>query len=375
MYSFSVDVIKNIVISSLIVSVIALLIGFTARELVDYKKEAVLIGLVCSGWLFYPVYWFCSRKNRKTYQQNLQAKKTQIVEKFLLTHSDSYNESLDTKWLNILKATFSPDNVKKVHDPLPKEKIINMGDNLCVPLLNETEYKYCFSQAEQGKRKFLEQDIETVKFLRQLLKLSDEIIQSQKSLLFKERKQLAKDIHDDLSAKLLSILRHSTSEQKPMVMEALTDLRNILNQLDVNEVHLQEVFGDIRLEMKSRVAFYDATFVWDVNIPDAYNVKVNAQVNSNLRRIFREATTNALKYMDNERIESHILIDKQGFLSINISNFGTFIPHEYGSGKGLSNIVTRADAINGHVNWVKQDDRFTVSLLINLELINQPNDS
>lgn len=378
----SIDVIKNIFMSCLIVFTIAVLIDYGARSfdiakffISGSRKQVMFFSLACAGWFFYPAYVFLAHINHEAYIQKLQPKIVQIVEDFLLIHSDAYNDTLDDKWLKILEATFMPENIKKVQDGLSKEKIINQGANLCVPLINEAEYKYCLSKAEQGKRKFLERDIETVGFLRQFLILSDEIIQSQKKLLLKERKQLAKDIHDDLSAKLLGILRNSNTEQKPLVMEALTDLRNILNQLDVNEVHLKEVFGDIRLEMKSRVAFYGTTFIWDVNIPDTYNVKVNAQVNSNLRRIFREATTNALKYMDNERVETCIGIDSQGFLSIAISNFGAFIEHEYGSGKGLSNIVTRADAINGHVNWVKYDDSFKVNLLINLDAINQPNET
>lgn len=374
MPNLSVIFFKKIFLTTLIVSILVGSLHLGIKQFA-FITEPLLVSLVCSGWLFYPVYLFLAQYNRKAYNHSLQEKYTHIVENFLLKSSESYNENIDTKWLKILEVTFSPVSVKKVHDPNTKEKIINLGDNLYVSLLSEVEYKYCIAQAEQGKRKFIEQDIETVKFLKQLLTLNDDIINSQKDLLFNQRKQLAKDIHDDLSGRLLSILKNSTQKQRPLVMEALTDLRNILNQLDINEASLQEVFGDIRLEMKSRIAFYKTEFIWKIDIADMSDIKVNSQVYSNLRRIFREATTNALKYMKNRCIETSVYIDKQGFLSISITNFGTYIEDTTGSGKGLSNMVIRADLINGHVNWHRKADSFSVQLLINLDTTNQPNDT
>ena len=70
----------------------------------------------------------------------------------------------------------------------------------------------------------------------------------------RERKRIAADLHDDLGAKLLTIVHTSESERiSTLAREALEEMRLSVRGLTGKPVHLIDALGDWRAEVVSRL--------------------------------------------------------------------------------------------------------------------------
>ena len=121
------------------------------------------------------------------------------------------------------------------------------------------------SYAAGGRRLFNRRDVELASELCAMLSHSSESRDAYEKGVAEERARIARDMHDNIGAKLLSALHSALPERKDaMVRETLTDLRNILNNLTGTTVSLDEALADLRLETAERLAAAGLTFKWRV---------------------------------------------------------------------------------------------------------------
>jgi len=148
-------------------------------------------------------------------------------------------------------------------------------------------------QAEAG-RAHLEQRVreataEIERNFRQIAELKIEQVTE------RERKRIAADLHDDLGAKLLTIVHTSDSERiSTLAREALEEMRLSVRGLTGRPVRLSDALGDWRAEVVSRLA--QAGIVADWSAPDDLHQTLSARAYVQTTRILREATSNIIKH-------------------------------------------------------------------------------
>ena len=117
-------------------------------------------------------------------------------------------------------------------------------------------------RAEQGRAE-LEQRVreataEIERNFRQLAELRVEQVTE------RERKRIAADLHDDLGAKLLTIVHTSDTERiSTLAREALEEMRLSVRGLTGKPVRLADALGDWRAEVVSRLAQAGIEGEWD----------------------------------------------------------------------------------------------------------------
>jgi signal transduction histidine kinase len=111
----------------------------------------------------------------------------------------------------------------------------------------------------------------------------------------RERKRIAADLHDDLGAKLLTIVHTSDSERiSTLAREALEEMRLSVRGLTGRPVRLADAVGDWRAEFVNRCAQAGIEAEW--NAQDDLPQTLSARAYVQTTRILREATSNIIKH-------------------------------------------------------------------------------
>ena len=202
-------------------------------------------------------------------------------------------------------------------------------------------------EAEQGKAQLelrvREATAEIERNFHQLAELRVEQVTE------RERKRIAADLHDDLGAKLLTIVHTSDSERiSTLAREALEEMRLSVRGLTGKPVRLADALGDWRAEVVSRLAQAGIEGDWDA--PEDLPQTLSARAYVQTTRILREATSNIIKHSG----ATHCAVSagiSEGYFQLVVQDNGEGIAHEIDSrldrGHGLASMKNRAKQLQG----------------------------
>jgi two-component system, NarL family, sensor histidine kinase UhpB len=165
-----------------------------------------------------------------------------------------------------------------------------------------------------------------------------------------ERKRIAADLHDDLGAKLLTIVHTSESERiSTLAREALEEMRLSVRGLTGKPVKLIDALGDWRAEVVGRLSQTGVEGEWQAptdDLPQTLSARAYVQTT----RILREAVSNIIKHSAASRcsIRCHIA---SGDFHLKIQDNGKGIPLELDGrmdrGHGMTSMKHRAKQLHG----------------------------
>ncbi|WP_077035187.1 sensor histidine kinase [Pelomonas sp. KK5] len=166
----------------------------------------------------------------------------------------------------------------------------------------------------------------------------------------RERKRIAADLHDDLGAKLLTIVHTSESDRiSSLAREALEEMRLSVRGLTGKPVQLLDALGDWRAELVSRLAQANIQAEWKSPPEDiVHTLPARAYVQTT--RIFREAVSNIIKHSGATHCTIGCQVQDGDFLVV-IQDDGQGIPAELDGrldrGHGMASMKSRAKQMHG----------------------------
>ena len=166
----------------------------------------------------------------------------------------------------------------------------------------------------------------------------------------KERKRIAADLHDDLGAKLLTIVHTSESESiSTLAREALEEMRLSVRSLTAKPMKVTDAFADWRAETVSRLGQAGIEVEWGSAIEDA-NQLISARGFVQTTRILREAVNNIIKHSAASQCDVSCTVG-EGELALVVQDNGRGIPLELDGkldrGHGMSSMKHRAKQMQG----------------------------
>lgn len=166
----------------------------------------------------------------------------------------------------------------------------------------------------------------------------------------KERKRIAADLHDDLGAKLLTIVHTSESERiSTLAREALEEMRLSVRGLTGKPVQLADALADWRAEVVLRLGQAGIEADWR-NPPDELHQQLSARVFVQTTRILREAVSNIIKHSGASHCTVRASVDG-GHFGLLVQDNGHGIPMELDGkldrGHGMSSMKHRAKQLSG----------------------------
>ena len=183
-----------------------------------------------------------------------------------------------------------------------------------------------------------------------------------------ERERIYQDLHDDMGARLLTLV-YEASDQRiaDVARTALQDLRDVVSKSPQNETSIEMLYADIRGETSQRLNPLNIALQWQR--PESFpeqNISSNTAVN--IGRVIREVISNIIKHSEADQVILSTEVDK-GFVYITIQDNGNGLPQlSIPSGRGTDNIRQRVEKLGGEVNWSNIEPhgccvKFSISLM------------
>ena len=209
------------------------------------------------------------------------------------------------------------------------------------------QHGHALYHAEQGRMQLEQRVREATAEIERNFRLLSELRVEQ--VTERERKRIAADLHDDLGAKLLTIVHTSESERiSTLAREALEEMRLSVRGLTGRPVRLADALGDWRAEVISRLLQAGIEGTWDA--PEDLPQTLSARAYVQTTRILREATSNVIKHSGATSCSVTAGIsdgDFQLFVQDNGEGISSEIDGRLDRGHGLASMKNRAKQLQG----------------------------
>lgn len=210
-------------------------------------------------------------------------------------------------------------------------------------------YGRALESAEQGRAE-LEVRIReaTAQIERNFAQLSELKVEQ---VTDRERKRIAADLHDDLGAKLLTIVHTSDNERiSTLAREALEEMRLSVRGLTGKPVRLSDALGDWRAEVVSRLTQSGVEGEWHAPPDEEVAGTLSARAYVQTTRILREAISNIIKHSRASRCTVTCAL-ADGDFQLVVQDNGRGIPLELDGrldkGHGMASMKGRAKQLQG----------------------------
>ena len=324
---------------------------------------ALSLSLAMVGWLYFPVrQWFWKHFVRVP-ERDLEYILQRSIPRFTAIRSVVELRNL---WLELLQEVFRPLRT----EPLAKvtvAQLVDGGQSLQVPDVLGDESGIQLQLADKGRRLFGRDDLAVVALLQGQFDIAQNSLRASERGRVAERERIRRDIHDDLGARLLTLLHRSNDGERPLVREAIKDLRSLLEALDTEARPLEILFASWRMELEGRCHTAGVPLQWlqPEQIPA---MLVSPESQQQCQRILREAVSNALRHATPNAVSVNITCQGEQ-LCIVIENDGVAdTPIQVGRGTAI--MQQRAEELGAQLRREHQDHYWRVVLSLSLPLLN-----
>lgn len=307
---------------------------------------SLVISVIVVGWIYFPLRQvLLSRLLPSSRREDLWEQLSRMI-----SHAFDAHHSVEQQWKSAMQRSFNPLHTRRKSLSCEDPCLLDDGLRLRVPLIGE-ESSLELSYANHGHRLF---DREDVQFTRQAMTLFSYVQQYRESFrqgIRTERERVARDLHDDVGARLLSIIyRTEDSELAILARECLHELRDVIQGLQKQTVSLDQSFSRWHKEARERCELFGVELDMSLS-PQASTMIFTPRTDRNLTSIVREFLSNTLRHAKASRIT--ISLDKcAGYLVLDTSDDGIgWRPDMTNShmGIGLYSIRERCEELGGQM--------------------------
>lgn len=258
--------------------------------------------------------------------------------------------------LQLLTDLFEPLQAEAVEGRLMSTRVMDAGSTLLVPVplagdgrtgpLGTIRLRF----AQRGRRDFALEDAHlTDRIVEQLRRVVafDRAVEQGRT---EERLRLAQDLHDDIGARLLTLMYKAQSpEVEEYVRHTLKDLKTLTRGLAASNHPLSHATAEWKADLTQRLTAADIELGW-TSVADRDLVLTMVQWSA-LTRILRELVSNAIAHARARRVEVAVQLAGD-CLSLSVSDNGCGrMPEQWSHGLGLGGVRKRVKQLGGEVEW------------------------
>ncbi|MCA0425305.1 MAG: histidine kinase, partial [Proteobacteria bacterium] len=281
-------------------------------------------------------------------------------------------EEREKRWHRMLEQHFQPLTILPAVDAAPEVFIGAEGLQLVVPASTAGAAVILCGKAG-GRALFQTADAELADSLIRFMSSFGEGRSAYVRGATAERMRIARDLHDDVGARLLSAMHQSDETVRSLLKDTLADIRTLSGALAGEIVPLNQFLAETRHEASERLAQCGIGLTWPPLADDNLEQPVDYRQRKALASAIREVVTNIIKHSGADKV--CVSIEQgAGLLTVIIADNGRLAANG-GVGKphnGLRNIDQRIRDIGGtaHFNW--SPTGLTVTLSVPFEAAPTP---
>lgn len=254
------------------------------------------------------------------------------------------------RWATLLAEQFQPLEVREGSGQ--KVRLNSDGRELVIPSpVGPGALTLCF--AGGGGRLFNSGD---VAMAEAMVALVSEVIEARRAYdrgAEAERGRIARDLHDDVGARLMTSLhRPDVGGMQADVRLAMAEMRLIIDGLSGQSRFLADVLADLRHETVTRLALAGIRTDWPMAGEIAEDTTIDHARNRTLWSVVRELTTNTLRHSGAALVTVAFVAEDNGALALSFADDGGGLsrPLADAMGNGLGNARKRVEEVGGSLS-------------------------
>jgi len=222
--------------------------------------------------------------------------------------------------------------------PVLSDEVIDHGESIVIRF------------AQRGRRLFTSEDARlTNRIVEQLRRavVYDKAVEQGRG---EERLRLAQDLHDDIGARLLTLMYKAQSpEMEDYVRHTLQDLKTLTRGLAASNHRLSHAAAEWKADLTQRLTAAHVELSWSCEIDD--DVLLSVTQWSALTRVLRELVSNAIAHSQAQRVDIDFRLDNDRLHLIVSDNGIGRDPKSWSHGLGLGGVRKRIKQLGGEVEW------------------------
>lgn len=281
----------------------------------------------------------------------------------------------DKRWRALLSELFEPLDVESAGvSAAVAPTLAARGAEMIVPAVAGSPallLRYPYG----GKALFSAADVEMTGSIIELVRRAAQARADYGRGVIEERARIARDLHDDLGARLLSGAVGPDTDARALSLAALQDLRSILSSLNTDVIELDEGLANVRQETAERIADAGMVLDWPPIDERLASHKIARDRMKALTSCVREAVSNAIRHSRANMIAVRVSVDGAK-LRVDLTDDGRGVIGEVSGeaaafsdgGRGLTNMRERMRAADGEARFHTSETGVTVALEMPLKV-------
>ena len=302
---------------------------------------ALTLALAGMGWLYFPIR---QRVIERSAGLSGPAALPQLLRQVIATDT----AQPQPLWRETLRRLYRPLDLRSGERHLQQPAVTDSGLILEVPGI-EDERSLRLTGCEGGRRLFGERDIDTA---RTVHAVTERLLSYRRAVdigVERERSRVARDLHDDVGARLLELLHSTEGAMQGRVREVLDELRLVIHSLGSNGESLDDLLGMCRAELGERTEACGVELQWSQAEPLPM-LQLDPHQALHVVRVLRESAVNALRHARPTRLRVEVEV-RDSALELSVSNDGVAGGiAERQHGRGLNTLSGRARALGGRLS-------------------------
>jgi signal transduction histidine kinase len=276
-------------------------------------------------------------------------------------------ERAGDRMADLLRHVFEPLETTRTGGAARASRVVANGAVLLVPVPNLTQGPVLDGQialrfAERGKRLFTPEDARLAdRIVEQLMRAlaHDRAVERGRS---EERQRIAQDLHDDIGARLLTLMYKAPSkEMEDYVRHTLQDLKTLTRGLAASTHSLTLAAAEWKTDINQRLEAARCELEWTASFDEDLTLSIIQW--SSLTRIMRELISNIIAHSKASKVLIEMRLH-EGLFTVTLSDDGVGRePAKWSHGLGLGGIRKRVKLMGGSVSWREREPKGIVCLV------------
>jgi signal transduction histidine kinase len=254
------------------------------------------------------------------------------------------------RWRELLHQLFDPLTLEATDGPAADVNVRNEGLELWLPPAADTS-ALVLRYPWRGRRLFSTTHKILTHELVRLMRYAEESRGAYERGSTEERRRIARDLHDDVGARLLSgLYKNDIGDTRRILRDAIADIRTIVSGLSTDQPPLGQMIAALRHETGERLTTAGIEMRWPIGENDDSTLTLEYQVFRCFVSAHREIVSNIIRHASARNVD--ITVSRTpDWLTTRITDDGIGIDpvHLAGSpnGNGLRGLIRRCGELNG----------------------------
>ena len=264
----------------------------------------------------------------------------------------------------LLRDVFDPLQIVSTDKVVSQVRVATDGSTLVVPVpqlqastaADTSQGAIVLRFARHGRRLFTQEDLQLAERLTEQLRRAvayDRAVEQGRS---EERTRIAQDLHDDIGARLLTLMYQAQNPQiEQYIRHTLQDLKTLTRGLATANHRLSHAAAEWKSDITQRLAITGCDLHWSFSADR--DILLTVVQWSGLTRVLRELVNNIICHAQASQVEINVHFDR-GLMMLSVSDDGCGRkPEAWSHGLGLGGVRKRVKLLGGKVLWSELAER------------------